>query len=168
MTASTPWRPQPPSLSDPESGDSTPWEPGEEGDDSGMEVDAVPGDDDKPNKQPNWLKRAKDAYRFSTTYIDSNYRRAWDDSIRAFNSMHASDSKYNSELFRKRSNLYRPKTRAVIRKNEAAAASAYFSNLELVSVSPLNETIKEERASAEVMEQLLKHRLTISIPWFLV
>lgn len=133
-----------------------------------MQVDDVPGGDEKENKRPNWLQRAKDAYRFSTTYIDSNYRKAWDDSIRAFNSMHAADSKYNSELFRKRSNLYRPKTRAVIRKNEAAAASAYFSNLELVSVSPMNEAIKEERASAEVMEQLLKYRLTISIPWFMI
>lgn len=168
MAGSTPWRPQPPSISDPTRGDSTPWEPGEEGEDGGMDVGDMPNEDRREGARPNWLQRARDAYRFSTTYIDSNYRKLWDDSIRAFNSQHSSDSKYNSELFRKRSNLYRPKTRAVIRKNEAAAASAYFSNLELVSIAPMNEAIKEERASAEVMEQLLKYRLTVSIPWFLI
>ncbi len=128
----------------------------------------MPTENSRDGAKPNWLQRARDAYRFSTSYIDSNYRKLWDDSIRAFNSQHSSDSKYNSELFRKRSNLYRPKTRAVIRKNEAAAASAYFSNLELVSIAPMNEAIKEERASADVMEQLLKYRLTVSIPWFLI
>lgn len=128
----------------------------------------MPNENPRDGAKPNWLQRARDAYRFSTSYIDSNYRKLWDDSIRAFNSQHSSDSKYNSELFRKRSNLYRPKTRAVIRKNEAAAASAYFSNLELVSIAPMNEAIKEERASADVMEQLLKYRLTVSIPWFLI
>jgi len=171
MAVSTPWRPQPPSISDPRRGDSTPWEPGEEGDDVGMDVgdardDEPPDSDEAP--QPNWIQRARDAFQFSTTYVDSNYRKSWEDSIRAFNSQHPSDSKYNTELFRKRSNLYRPKTRAVIRKNEAAAAAAYFSNLELVSVDPLNESIKESRASADVMGQLLRYRLTISIPWFLI
>lgn len=168
MSASTPWRPQAPSISDPVRGDSDPWEPGEEGDEGGMEVGDTPPENSRDLQRPNWLQRARDAFRFSTTYIDSNYRKSWEDSIRAFNSQHSSDSKYNSELFRKRSNLYRPKTRAVIRKNEAAAAAAYFSNLELISVAPLNEALKEERASAEVMEQLLHYRLTKSIPWFLL
>jgi len=130
-----------------------------------MEVEEGSGSEER---QPNWLNRAKDAYRFSTTYVDSNYRRFWEDSIRAFNNQHPTDSKYNSDLFKKRSNLFRPKTRSVIRKNEAAAAAAYFSNLELLSVTPLNESIKEERISADIMEQVLRYRLTKSIPWFLI
>lgn len=164
MTVSTPWRPQPPSISDPESNESTPWEPGEEGEDPGMEVEQ---DADHRERAPNWIVRARDAYRFSTTYIDSNYRQQWDNSIRAFNNQHPSDSKYNSDLFKKRSNLFRPKTRSIIRKNESAAAAAYFSNLELLSVSALNEGVKEERISADLMEQILRYRLTKSIPWFL-
>lgn len=167
MAASTPWRPQPPSITDPEAGDFNPWEPGEEGDDGGMEVGDVAAEDVR-EKQPNWINRAKDAFRFSTSYVDSNYRGFWDDSIRAFNNQHPAASKYNSELFRKRSNLFRPKTRSIIRKNEAAAAAAYFSNLELLSVMPQNESVKEERISADVMEQLLRYRLTKSIPWFLL
>src|SRR5207237_9684846 len=126
MPAASPWRPQPRSITDPVRGHYTEWEPGEEGVDAGMD----PGDQEED--QPNWLNRAKDAFRFSTTYIDSSYRKQWEDSIRAFNNVHSSDSKYNSELFKKRSNLFRSKTRAVIRKNEAAAAAAYFSNLELL------------------------------------
>jgi len=168
VTVSQPWRPQPPSISDPERGESTPWEPGEEGEDSGMEVGDAPSEETRRDQQPNWLNRAKDAYRFSTSYVDSNYRRFWEDSIRAFNNQHPSDSKYNSDLFKKRSNLFRPKTRAIIRKNEAAAAAAYFSNQELLSISPMNEGVKEERISADVMEQVLRYRLTKSIPWFLV
>lgn len=125
-------------------------------------------DDDESAAMIDWSKRARDAYRFSTSYIDSNYRGQWDDSIRAFNNLHSSSSKYNSEAFRKRSNLFRPKTRAIIRKNEAAAAAAFFSNQDLISVSAPNESIKEERISAEVMQQVLQHRLSKTIPWFQV
>ena len=123
MTQSTPWRTQPPSIHDPERGAAILWEPGVEDEEIGIEVEATDG------KAPNWIKRAKDSYRFSTTYVDSNYRKRWDDSIRAFNSEHPSDSKYYGELFKKRSNLFRPKTRAIIRKNEAAAAAAFFCGL---------------------------------------
>ena len=44
MPASTPWRPQPPSISDPPEGDSDPWEPGEEGEDGGMQIGDVASD----------------------------------------------------------------------------------------------------------------------------
>jgi hypothetical protein len=165
MTQSVPWRPQPPSIADPERGEAELWEPGEEVDDAGMEVE-IDGDTARERKEPNWLKRAKDSYRFSTSYVDSNYRSKWDDSIRAFNNQHPSDSKYNGELFKKRSNLFRPKTRAIIRKNEAAAAAAFFSNLDLIDVQAPNQSDKAEVASAEVVKQLLQYRLTKTIPWF--
>ena len=163
MPASTPWRPQPPSITDPQSGDVALWEPGHEEDDGGIETEM---DQEPSRKEPNWIRRAKDSYRFSTTYIDSNYRRKWDDSIRAFNSEHPSDSKYYGELFRKRSNLFRPKTRAIIRKNEAAAAAAFFSNMDLIDVQAANSAEKSEVISAEVTKQLLQYRLTKTIPWF--
>lgn len=161
MTQSTAWRPQPPSITDPEAGDADLLYMGEEGNKPSLEED-----DDQP--KIDWKKRAKDAFRFSTSYVDSNYRSQWDDSIKAFNNQHPSNSKYNSEAFRKRSNLFRPKTRAIIRKNEAAAAAAFFSNQDLISVSAPNESIKEERVSAEVMQQVLQHRLSKTIPWFQV
>ncbi len=168
MSQSTPWRPQPPSISDPEEGEADLTYLGEEVESpSGVEMGDTP--EGEPEKaRPNWIKRAKDAFRFSTSYIDSNYRKIWDDSIRAFNNQHSQDSKYNTELFRKRSNLFRPKTRAIIRKNEAAAAAAFFSNIDLIDVTPTNQSDKSELISAEVTKQLLQYRLSKTIPWFQV
>jgi len=113
-----------------------------------------------------WLQRAREAYNFSTTYIDQNYRKSWEDSIRAFNSMHPSDSKFVQEAYKKRSNIYRPKIRTLIRKNEAAAAAAYFSNMDMASFKAIDESNKAEVASAELMKQLMQYRLTKSIDWF--
>lgn len=116
--------------------------------------------------EPNWLARAQRAYYSSTTYVDANYRKTWDDSIRAFNNQHPIGSKYNAPAYDKRSRIYRPKTRTIIRKNEAAAAAAFFSNMEVTSVLPCDPTNISEVASAEIMKQLLQYRLTKTIPWF--
>src|SRR5216683_1171311 len=87
---------------------STQWEPGEERETSGMTqsrgldkdgrgagdggqeiphinessyVDKAQEESNKSEKdQPDWIKRARDAFRFSTSYIDSNYRKQWEDS----------------------------------------------------------------------------------------
>ncbi len=127
----------------------------EEGDEDGGEL-------------PDFLQRAKDAYAFSTSYMDSNLRKPLDDSLRAFNNQHPADSKYNSETFKRRSNLYRPKTRSVIRKNEAALAGALFSNFDLLNTEPVDPSSKQETVSAAVMKELLQERLTVDIPWFKV
>jgi hypothetical protein len=160
MSQSTPWRPQPPSIADPRSGDAPMWEIGSEGESPGTETETAAETD------IDWVSRARDSYRFSTTYIDSNYRQKWDNSIRAFNSEHPSDSNYYRIEARKRSNLFRPKTRAIIRKNEAAAAAAFFSNMDLIDVDPMNGEEKSEVVSAAVTKELLQYRLTKSIPWF--
>lgn len=168
MTQSTAMRPQPPSIQDPKQGDYQGWEAGEEedGDSDSLADYSDEAGDDGAEDQPNWKQRAKDAKEYSTTYIDANYRGQWEDSIRAFNNQHRSTSKFNSETFRKRSNIYRPKTRTVIRKNEAAAAAAFFSNLDLIAVEPLNGAIPEEQMSADIMQALLHYRLRKTIPWF--
>lgn len=113
-----------------------------------------------------WVKRARDAYDFSTSYVDTNYRKMWENSIRAFNSQHPLDSKYASPSYDKRSHLYRPKTRTVMRKNEAAAAAAFFSNMDVIQCEPGNAADPNQRASADVMKQIVHHRLSTSIPWY--
>ena len=123
------------------------------------------GEETGPSPQ-NFEERGKAAFRTSTSYMDSNYRKNLDDSLKAFNSQHPGDSKYNSETFKKRSNLFRPITRAVISKNEAALCAALFSNLDLIECAAANPGEKEEIVSAEVMQALLQERLTITIPWF--
>lgn len=113
-----------------------------------------------------WLSLARSAYRASTNYFDSNYRKMFEDGIRAFNNQHPSDSKYNAPGYDKRSKLYRPKIRSVMRKNEAAAAAAFFSNMDVVSLSASDQTDKAQLASAEINKAILQYRLTRSIPWF--
>lgn len=117
-------------------------------------------------KDRDWLRRAQRAFDSSTTYFDSNLRKEWEDSIRAFNNQHPSDSKYNQPAFDKRSKVYRPRIRTVIRKNEAAAAAAFFSNMDVVSVDPDDPTSKVEAANAAFKKQILQYRLTKTIPWF--
>jgi len=134
----------------------------------GTEGDEAPEQREFDTNQPNWRRRMRDSWQFSTSFVDSNYRKNWDDSIRAFNNQHPGDSRYNTETFRKRSNIFVPKTRSIIRKNEAAAAAAFFSNMDRVSVSAVNASNQEERVSAEVMQNLLQYRLTKSIKWFQV
>jgi hypothetical protein len=87
--------------------------------------------------------------------------------LRSFQSKHPADSKYNSEAYKFRSRLFRPKTRSVIRKNEAAIAAAFFSNVDVVNVSAADEKNKIQIAGADLYKQLLQHRLTKTIPWFL-
>lgn len=151
-------RPQPPSIEDPPSGNSEQWTPG-------IEIPQVSAEDMDDAK---WIELAEDAYTFSTSWIDSNYRMNWDDSLRMFNSEHPSDSPYHHELFRKRSKLFRPKTRAMVRKNEAAAAAAFFSNLDRTSIMPSDQDNTDQRIAADVIQELVQYRLTKSIPWFLV
>lgn len=132
----------------------------------GVEVgDDEPAPADRED-QPDWEQRAKDAVRFSTTYLDSNYRQKWDDSLRAFNNQHPGDSKYNSENFRKRSHLFVPVTRTVIRKNEAAACKAFFSNHDVASIRALNESDPKQVVSAAVMKELVQYRTKHSLHWF--
>lgn len=114
-----------------------------------------------------WLKKAVDAYLSSTTYVDSNFRKQWENSIRAFNSQHPVESKYNSPAYDKRSHVYRPKTRSVVRKNEAASAAAFFSNMDTVTIQAEDQSNKAQLASADVMKALIQYRLRKSIPWFM-
>jgi hypothetical protein len=112
------------------------------------------------------LKVARDAYIASTSYVDANFRKQWEDALRMFQSKHPQDSKYNQEAYRYRSKLFRPKTRSVIRKNEAAAAAAFFSNLDVVNLDPSNEKDPKQVFGSKLYKALLQYRLTKSIPWF--
>jgi hypothetical protein len=114
-----------------------------------------------------WLKLAKDAYSRSTTYFDNNYRKSWEDNLRMFQSKHPRDSKYMSDSYKYRSRIFRPKTRSVVRKNEATAALAFFSNPDVVTIDPVDDSNAEQAWGAAVMQELLQYRLTKTIPWFL-
>lgn len=113
------------------------------------------------------LQIQRDSYHSSTTYFDSSFRKQMEDALRMFQSKHPLDSKYNSEAYKYRSKLFRPKTRSVIRKNEAAAATAYFSNVDVTNVTPANEQNPAQVAASKMYKELLQYRLTKTIPWFM-
>jgi len=114
----------------------------------------------------DWLQLAKDAYSTSTSYVDSNYRKKWDDAIRMFQSRHPSDSKYNTESYKHRSKIFRPKSRSLVRKHEASVAAAFFSNVDVISTEPVNQDDQAQAASAALMKEILQYRLTKTVPWF--
>lgn len=119
-------------------------------------------------KRDPWLTKAYDAFESSTTYIDNNYRRQWENNIRHFNNKHASGSKYYTAPYQYRSRLFRPKTRAMERSNEAAAAAAFFTNSDAVDVEARNTKNPKQRFSAELRDGLINYHLDETIPWFLI
>lgn len=131
-------------------------------------TDAITIDTD-PQEQLDgwWLGLARSSFRDSSTWLDSSVRKQWEKNLAHFNGKFAPGSKYESAAYRKRSRVFRPKTRSAVRQNEAAVAAAMFATDDLVSIAPMNDARKESRASSAVMHSLLEYRLQHSIPWFL-
>lgn len=115
-----------------------------------------------------WLSLARAAYNESTTYFDSGIRTEIEGDIRHFQGRHLASSKYESPLWTKKSRFFRPKTRSAIRRAEAKAAAALFSNSDVVSIDPEDQDNKVQVAGAKVLHELVNTRLTRSIPWFLI
>ena len=112
-----------------------------------------------------------ETWHASTNWINASRRARWNDSLRSFASLHPSGSKYLSGDYRFRSTLFRPKTRAMVRRDEAATASAFFSNEDVVSVTAGDDDDPEQLASAEILKALMQYRLSDAppdqrIPWF--
>lgn len=115
----------------------------------------------------DWEKLAREAYTSSTNYFDASIRRQIEGDLRQFQGLHPAGSKYLADSNKARSKLFRPKTRTTIRKNEAVAAEAFFSTTDAVAVTAEDDNDPIQQASAAVTKELLQHRLTKSIPWFL-
>lgn len=116
----------------------------------------------------DYLGLAREAYDTSTTYFDSSIRKQVEAAIRQFQGVHPAASKYHSDSYKTRSRLFRPKTRAAIRKNEAVAAEALFSTRDVVAIGAEDDGNPMQLAAAEVMKHLMEYRLKKTIPWFLV
>lgn len=113
-----------------------------------------------------WLETARSAFETSSDWYDANLRKQWERNLSNFQSKHPPGSKYSTAAYAHRSKVFRPKTKSNVRANEASAASAFFSTDDVVNVSAQNDNDESQQASAEVMQELLNHRLTKTIPWF--
>lgn len=126
-----------------------------------MTTEAAPA----ARKDP-WLETARAAFETSSDWYDANLRKQWERNLSNFQSKHPPGSKYSTGAYAHRSKVFRPKTKSNVRANEASAASAFFSTDDVVNVSAQNDNDESQQASAEVMQELLNHRLTKTIPWF--
>lgn len=106
------------------------------------------------------LSVARDAFRESTTYFDSNIRADVERDIGQWQSNHARTSKYASPSYGGRSRLFRPMTRASIQRDEAKAAQAFFSSLDILNVEPDDRDDDYQVAAAKFFKSLLQQRLT--------
>jgi hypothetical protein len=113
-----------------------------------------------------WLARSRQAYDGSTSYFDNNVRGDLDNNIRAFHNQHKTSSHLAAAAPGFTSRVYRPKTRSVLMKYEAAADTAYFSNPDVVSIEAENPSDHNEILAAACVKSLLQYRLTKTIPWY--
>lgn len=118
-----------------------------------------------------WVNMARDADSSSSSWFDTNVRDRVIQDIRQFQGEHPAGSKYLTDAYKLRSKLFRPKTRTAIRKNEATAATAFFSTEDVVGVRPMDDDDELHVAAAKMHKALLQYRLTRphphGLPWFL-
>lgn len=126
----------------------------------------IPGEAMSP-EQTLWLRRSAELFKDSTDYYQSSIFDAWRANIANFRNEHAPGSKYTTEAYRTRSKLFRPKTRTAVRMLEATAATALFTNDDLLTVTGQDPNNKDQAEAAKLHKALLQFRLETSIPWFL-
>lgn len=114
-----------------------------------------------------WTQMAQRTLRTSTTWFEASASRTIQRNYSNFHSRHPAGSKYHHELYRLRSQTFRPKTRGLVRRSEAAVAVALFSTTDLIDISSWNDTDPDQRDAAEVGSAIIQYRLEHSIPWFL-
>lgn len=128
------------------------------------------GEEAQPLTKPvanDWLEISRQAYEGSTSYMDTNLRAQWERNLRQWQSKHPVGSKYLSDTYKGKPKFFRPKTRAAIRKHEAAAAAAYFSTQDVVDIEAQDDSQDVQRASAALWKEVINHRLTKSVQWFM-
>ena len=118
-------------------------------------------------ERQNWVQMARDGYDQSSDWFDASLRPVIEKAMAHFNNRHAPGSKYHSDSYKYRHKGFRPKTRASIRRNEAAAAVAFFSTQDAVDITAEDAGNGRQVASATVLKEVLNQRLDDSIPWFL-
>ena len=132
----------------------------------------VPGEDGlfsanspTPDDDKLWIQRFKDAKNAYQSHYDSKLKASWARNYRAVQNRHFNGSKYDSFRYAKRSKLFKPKTRAAVRKNNATAAASMFSTEDVVSVSAERANNRLHASTARFLHEALNYRLDRSNPW---
>ena len=116
-----------------------------------------------------WVSRSRSAHKGSDDWFSSSIRKDVERALSNFSSKHPYGSKYHTTYYNKRSRLFRPKTRSMVRGTEAAAAIAFFSTADAVDCQAYNSGNQEQVLAAKIHKDILNHRLgdASQMPWFL-
>lgn len=113
-----------------------------------------------------WISRARTAWETSTYWFNSSIRQQIRRNIANFRSLHPEGSKYRHESFKARSRVFRPKSRSLARRIEAAAAVALFATSDLVTVKAWNQNDAARQNAARIKQKLLQYRLEDDATWW--
>ncbi len=115
-----------------------------------------------------YVALARNAYTQSDEWFSTSIRKKVERALKHFQGQHPAGSKYHSTYYDKRSRLFRPKTRSMVRGTEAASAIAFFSTADAVNVKPFNNGNQRQAMAAEIHNSLINHRLQDpDMHWFL-
>ena len=82
----------------------------------------------------DYLQLLKETIEPSQRYMQQQVEADWSRAQRAVQNKHSQNSKYYSAGYRNRAKIFKPKTRAAVRKNLTALAAALFSSQDAVSI----------------------------------
>lgn len=131
------------------------------------EITPIESEDTKKYDDAFWLGLASENFSTGRNYQDAALTNQWERNADHFNNRHYRRSAYTTKLYKGRSRIFRPLTRAAERSGAAQFAAAIFSNQDIVNITAMNQSDPEQLASARMMKQLLHYRLEKSISWFL-
>lgn len=114
-----------------------------------------------------WIHRARTAYTESTDYYESSIFPDYRANLAHFRSEHAPGSKYLKASYAKRSRVFRPKPRSAVRSLDAVAATALFTNDQLLETAPLDPSNELQIEASRLFKAIGQYHLEHSIPWFL-
>lgn len=119
-----------------------------------------------PDDDNHWMIMSRDAHQTSEDWFDAAVRNDMERNIAHFQGRHAPGSKYEDQSYKFRAKGFRPKTRTVLQRHEALAATAFFGTRDVMDIRAEDEASMVQRVSANINKELLQYRLENTIPWF--
>lgn len=137
--------------------------PGAVGDGSGTDFsNANTVSSDVLTDETSLMKHLRALYNHSSEWVEQNVSDCWEESLHHFNSEHSKHSVFAREKQRANKNvhsIFRPKTRAVIKQQEATLVSALFSTRNMASVKPKSMSDLNQVAHASMAQHMLDTHL---------
>nr|MCH9664303.1 hypothetical protein [Gammaproteobacteria bacterium] len=120
-----------------------------------------------PDTANQWVALAESIYETSQDFYEQSLQRNWEKNARHWNNKFDSDSKFYTDAYRNRSQVFRPLVRTAERNSSAGTAVAMFSNSELISIESENQQDPLAVSGAAVAKEILQYRLENDVNWYL-